>query len=640
MKVLLLASRDSSNVTYANLYKALRRRGHKCFVTVLDMDDDLNNKVFNIDEIPYYPRSILTSSFLDEIDMAFVSPVGMGDYKKEKDLLKRKRKLIFSFSVLYSMVSVRSDCDVILSINQNKFEEFNAFGMRPRMLSIGDPRYDELIQLRQERERKHVRREIKNVLIIDGGAYPFGYIGQKQVADTIKNVAKNNPQLSFTIKLRYLPNERGSRNHAGSVYLYDFFDEVPPNLTWIDHPTILEEIIADYDAVILEWSTAFYAVIALGLPVIFMEGFHSDDVFDVRDQRVQLAYDYLRASGCVKHYTELLDRKIEFCPPNPDWVRAQMENYEDGPCADRYVDLLELLYREMHQEDLRFISSFQLSYDEFVKKLPELPKENKYSDEYKIARSYYSRLNNKLQKFTFENRCLAARMDSSALGAMYDQCDQLGTDPQVANGILQEVDDILNQKTAELFSSLDVERDRIWWFYYFRYLYLQRDDKRLMAAQESLCAEGQYYYQALSCFRAKRKIRAAKYLLQYIQTYLEKKEQDVCDIPIMRDLTIPESSLLHYEIFRRLYRGRDYETIEYLFLHNRKTFRLEVAVYFMMKAYQKQKKSVRDIYLMYNLYRSVWKRRRGTWVGNLLLNQLEKKIDRMGKRAIQTHQVD
>lgn len=633
MKVLLLASRDSSNVTYANLYKALCRRGHKCFITVLDMDDELNNKVFNIDAIPYYPKDILTSIFLDEIDIAFVPPFGAVAYKRVREILTKKKKFVLSFSVLYSAVSVRSDCDMILSINQNKFAEFGTFGMWPRILSIGDPRYDTLIQLRQERERSNVRQEIKKVLIIDGGVYPYGYAGQKQVSDTLKNIAKNNPQLSFEIKLRFLPNERGVRNHAGSVYLYDFFDEMPPNLTWIDHPTILEEIIADYDAVILEWSSAFYAVVALGLPVIFMEGFRSDDVFDVRAQRVQLAYDYLRASGCVKHYTELLDHKIEFCLPNLDWARAQLENYDDGPCSDRYVDLLELLYQEMHQEDLRFISSFQLSYNEFVKKLSELPKVNKYTNEYKIAHSYYSRLNNKLQKFTYENRCLAAKMDTSILGAMYDQCDQLGTDPQLANGILQEVDDTLNQKTAELFSSLDVERDRIWWFYYFRYLYLQKDDKQLMEKQESLCVEGQYYYQALSCFRKKQKIRAAKYLLKYIRTYIEKRNQGVCDTPIMRDLTVPESSLLHYEIFRRLYRGREYEMIEYLFFHNRNTFRLEVVIYFMMKVYLKQKKSINDIYLIYNLRRSLWKKKTGTWGGNLLLNRLERKIDYMGKRA-------
>ena len=633
MKVLMLATRDSSNISYANLYQALTARGHKCVIVVQDPYDKLNNKVFDINGIPYYPRDILTQAYLEEIDFAFVPPFGNAAFSKAQSILEKKKKMVLSFCVLAFSVSVRAKCDLVFTLNRSFFRDFAAYGMQPRMISIGDPRYDKLILRRKEREASGLQRPVKNILVIDSGAYPFGEKGQRQLADMLKNVARNNPELNFTIKLRFLPNEQGFRNHAGGTYLYDFLDDLPDNLSWIDHPAVLEDILDEYDASILLWSTAYYAVLAAGLPMLCVEGFDSDDVFDVRTHRVEDAYETLRASGCVRHYTELLNQPLVFPAMDASFARSQIENF-DAPCSEQYVDCLERMYQLMIQEDLRFADTFQLSCSDFLRQLPQLPKYNKFSQENRRAQRYYVRLNNKLQASAYENRCLADAMDTSKAKEYYQYCRIVGEDEKKGDILLQELDNKLAKKKQKLFADTS-SQDRIWWFYRFRYLSDTGDRKTLFADEDSPCPEGQIFFRGQYWFKRRQHVLALPYYIQYIGDYIAARKKGICDIPILRSLNLENNSGLQALVLQSLYRKKDYDAIEFLYRDEQAGLRDEIITYYMMLVSKARSQSLikESVYQRYNMNRPVFGGKQGSRAGTLLLGIYEQRIDHFGKKG-------
>ncbi len=414
LSILFIGGYDSTNYVYVELLREFEARGHACTVVVQDEADLVNNKMFVGAGIATVSLAAFDLSRVDSFDVAFSGQFIRRPQRALFDAIARERVFLVSFANLYSAVTMRAPADLVIATSEDKFDEFAENGLCYNMVAVGNPQYDTLVRARAEWQAGRPERP-RRVLIVDQGAYPFGDAGKQQLAECLKGIAAHAPEVTFHIKPRYLPGERGDLLHSLSHHLYHYLDDRPSNLDLIHESTVLEELVLDYDAMVTTWSTAHLDAIALGMPLMLIEGLDSVDVFDVRRQRVAYAYARLKETGCVVDWRQAAQGGGEFRACAESYVTQEFYD-SSQPCSPRVVTLIEAIAEEVLRPGRAFAGRLQLGYHEFMDQLDAgLETLESNSRAHALNRELYAKMNVVMQALVFDNRCMGHVLDMTEL---------------------------------------------------------------------------------------------------------------------------------------------------------------------------------------------------------------------------------
>lgn len=587
LNVLFISAFDSTNYVFVNLIKELTIRGHQCTVVVKDKDDNINNKMYIQENIPFIEIDEFDMKMVNIVDFAFSAPLKYACYDSLYKKLNASNKFIITFASLFSSIVMGVNPDLALSIGTSKFDEFEENGLRYNQVAIGNPQYDRLIDIRNTREAKDITN-IKKVLIIEQGAYPYGHKGKTQLANVFCEIAKNNPNMTFTVKPRYLPSEKGKQLHVLSEHIYDFIHDKPDNLILLKEATVLEDIILDFDAAITTWSTAYLDAALLGLPIILIDGLDSIDVYNVRNQRINAAYDRLRHSGCVVNYKDLYNNPLPFRLVDEKYLAEEI--YEPHlPCVPRVLELLEYLYKELIVTDKRWKNIHQYTFQELVQHANHIPLIDVSSNEYRQRKRLFNETNKILQKFIFENRCMGQVLDISPI---YDIWNYNVTEETTKDEITDAIK-TLRATTANINDKFFMEhfdlvcKDRILQDYYFQWLFTNKKYQEILNYDDILiCPESLYFYRAVILYKKHKYKLGTSYMAQFFEISNNKECKD-----LRKDMAISaylwKGRLGKYFILYYLDRYQAYEVIGSIDPQN-VIYQRDIMLYYRVKSFIKR----------------------------------------------------
>lgn len=587
LNVLFLSAFDSTNYVFVNLIKALKKRGHHCTVIVKDKEDKINNKMYLQENIPFIEVDDYNLKLINFVDFVFSAPLKYDCYNTLYKKLNAADKFIITFASLFSSIVMGVNPDLALSIGTSKFAEFEENGLKYNQVAIGNPQYDKLVKLRNGQERKDIQK-IKNVLMIEQGAYPYGIKGKTQLADVLCHIARNNPLMTFTVKPRYLPSETGKQLHVLSEHLYDFIENKPENLVLLTEPVVLEDIMPDFDATITTWSTAYLDAALLGLPLILIEGLHSNDVYNVRNQRIDAAYNRLRHSGCVVNYQDLYENPLPFKYVDENYLSEEI--YDPyNPCVPRIMELLEYLYTELIVTEKRWKKIHQFEFTEFKEKSHEIALIDVKSNEFQQRKKLFSEVNKHLQKFIFENRCMGQAMDITPLYYIWDYNVTEETTKEEIKEAIEELKNGMEKVKDDFFTNqLDmVTKDRILQDYYFQWMFQKKMYKEILGYNDILiCPESLYFYKALVLYKKHRYKTGTRYMAEFLEISGKKETKD-----LRKDMAISsylwKGRLAKYLILLYLDKYQAYEAIGSLDSQN-VIYQRDIMLYFRVKSLMKR----------------------------------------------------
>lgn len=596
LHALFISAFDSTNYVFVNIIKELRKRGHKFTVVVRDEDDFINTKMYINEGIPFIAADSFEMQQLNNIDFVFSAPLRYGVYNKLMEKIQEQKKFIITFANLFSSIVMRVKPDLCFCIGQGKIDEFKKYGLKYNCVAIGNPQYDTLIEAKKNGTYAP-KEEIKKVLIIDQGGYPFGVEGKTILGNLISKIAKSNPDMEFTIKPRYLPDESGRQLHKLSEHLYDYIPEVPDNLILLKEPTILEELILGFDAAMTTWSTAFLDAAVLDMPTILIDGIPSQDIFDVRLQRVEEAYGVLRESGCVQDYHDLMDGKLEFHKMSREFLKDQMYSIDDY-CAPRVVDVLEWSYAKLIVAGKKCASFIETDYEGFQNAIDGARLEKVENFKGTLRNLYQPMLNDIMQQFVYESRCYGNRMNPETLLSYWDfDITSDMTEDDIMNKI-EEVKSVMAQKKADLFADMDtVMTDPILEDYYLDWLMQQGRFDDIFAHETKECPESIEYYKGVIALRRQEFDKSAAHLKKY---YEIREAKEVENLRKDRDILIEyfEGEDKEYPLFQALYDAKAYPVLERIL--RLKRFSVYVRTYYQMLMYVDLKEYEKAIYAYEN----------------------------------------
>lgn len=415
MTVLLLATFDSVNYLYINLFRELEKRGYSVVLVVRDSMDEINNRMFFKNGISFVGVDEFGLQDLDNVDMVVCSPFSVPKFSKILGEINKRNIFCIGFTNLFSSILMQPYTDLIFSVGRSKFDEFKENGLHYNMVSVGNPQYDGLVG-KSSRPRVTGQDQIKRVLFMDQGGYPFGTEGKKLLGEILITMAKNHPDKSFTVKPRYLPDDiaEGKILHRPSEHIYDFIPNPPDNLVLLREAVILEDIIADYDAAITMWSTAYLDAAMLNMPIMLISQLPSEDIIDVRVQRINEAYKRLQKTGCVVKYEDILEGKLEFHYVDEEYLKEEVENVGE-PATPVIVDILEQIYKKWIVRELRPCEVFEMNSRQFREGMDNIATMSTKGTIYRDRRSFIMWFNTKMQEFAFLNRAMAKPFDLSPL---------------------------------------------------------------------------------------------------------------------------------------------------------------------------------------------------------------------------------
>ena len=584
LNVLFVGGYDSTNYAYVELVHELSSRGHACTVIVENERDLINNKMFVHADIPMTRLAEYSYDDLDSVDLVVSGPFVRRQVKGLFEEIYNRRKFLVSFANLFSSVTMWAAPDLIIASGETKFDEFARSGLRYNMVAVGNPQYDPLVRTRESRPRIGLD-EVRKVLVVDQGAYPLGEVGKRQLAQTLINVALNNPGMDFHVKARYLPGEAGDHLHSVSDHLYSYLEDAPENLTLIRKSTVLEELIVDYDAMITMWSTAHLDAAVLDLPMLLIGGLDSVDVFDVRKQRVAAAYEHLEDSGCVVDWRDLQTGPCPFAYVSPAYTRQEFFDVST-PCAPKVVDLLEKVDAEVLQRGRAFAGTFQLTYPEFMDRVADLETRPVESDENGLNRLLFRKLNAVAQAVAFDHRCMGYALDMSRMLEFWDV--RLGpgsSEADVERVVQQAREEGARAKAAYLESHPeDVASDVFVQDYYFGWLLeTERYDDLIGYAGPVVAPSSLEFNRGMALMRKGCRLQAVRHTIESFSISLQepvrvlKKDKNIRAL-----LSRTDQSLRTYGILFLMDHYRKYEALAVVDVPARAN--LEALVYYKMKA--------------------------------------------------------
>lgn len=516
---LFIAAADSMNYAYLECIKEIHMRGHNAIVVIQNENDDINNKPFNLNQIKTIPVRRFELDSIKLVDIVFTPPVKLKAYKRIYDSIKSKNIFTVAFSNLFSSVTMRVYPDVLFAIGKNKYDELTANHLRYNTIFVGNPQYDSLVRVRKSGSTA----DVKKVLIIDQGGYPYGDKGKKQFADFIINIAANNHEIQFDLKPRYGKDEKGTPHHSVYEQLVDYLEDMPVNLTILKNNGILEDMIVGYDAMIATWSTSYMVAAMINIPILLVEGFDSLDVFDVRTQRVEDAYTHLKKTGCLFHYQDLMDKPVKFSYIDSTFLDSEIYHNKELS-TPKVIDCLEYCFTHFIKDNQRLTSEIVCGVDEFIDKCPTLATQDQ-DEAYTQAYRFRYKLNDLMQEAVYMNRCMGNVLNLGPLDIFYDReyenefinKYESETMQQLTHAFVDILSDIKKQYFTDKANISRIENDNILQDYYLEWLYVTGNHKEIFHPSMSISAQSSLeYYRALSLLKHSKK-KAYYHLNNYLR---------------------------------------------------------------------------------------------------------------------------
>lgn len=531
LRILFIAGYDSNNFAFVELIRELQRCGHRCTVLVDNESDSVNNKMFWSAGIELTPLASFRLDRVGEYHFAFSGPFMKMSQRKLFDAIARKRVFLVSFASLFSAVTMRVPADLVITTSEDKFAEFADNGLRYSAVAIGNPQYDRLLKARDQWQARREGRPIREVLVVDQGAYPFGDEGKDQLAETLVAMARSSPEARFRLKPRYLPHEPGDHLHSPSEHLFSHLKELPDNLELLGESQLLEDLMLESDAMVTLWSTSHLAAIALGMPLMLVGGFTSVDVFDVRKQRVDWAYRRLADTGCLVDREYLRDHPCTFAHPGPGYIRREFYDAQ-SLVAPRVVDLVELLHDKVLVPGKAFRRGVQLGFSEFMEALEggQLDLRTAGSPQHLLDRSLYRRLNGVVQQLVFDNRCMGYVLDMSRIASFWDAWPPKGATEQDITTILGRAQREALEMKARFFEANPqvVATDKFVQDHYFDWLFETGEHAALLAYEGPVVVpESLEYNRARVWLRRGRLLRSARGFVRSFELSLAKPVREL-----------------------------------------------------------------------------------------------------------------
>ncbi len=621
MTALFVAAYDSVNYVFVNIIRELQNRDYGIMLVVLDAESSMNTKMFSENQIPFTDIEKFDFQALLEVDFAFLAPFQSVKAKSLYYKIEKHKIFCISFATLFSSVTMRVYTDLIFTIGTSKFQEYEENGLHYSMVAVGSPQYDDLVRERDGKSAEE-KKEIRRVLFIDQGGYPFGQEGKKLLGQVLLAMALCHPEKEFVVKPRYLPEEvKESVLHRPSEHLYDFILDPPDNLCLLRESTILENIIGDYDAVVTMWSTAYLDASLMGLPIMLIRGLPSEEVFDVRNQRIQEAYERLEHTGCVVDYQEVLEGKLEFCYVDGTFLSEEVENTE-YPCAPEIVDTLEELYEQLIIPEKRFGEVFQMDIRTFRKDLPDLKLIDLQSDCYKKRREFIRQFNKEIQELVYHNRCMAKPFDLQPLQEYWDFYPDSAFSERDLEGLISRVSAEIDKIQEDFFCSgqIDMEKDPIRLDFYFDWLFRKGDfDEIFYCENPHVLIETRAFYESMVYFVQGKYDEAAERFSVY---YHHIQKIDVK--PLHKDRQIYfmffPRTLECAGFFRALYIRKEYGLLKEMGEVQR--FNVHMRTYYLLKVLEDEQQ-IEELQRAYGVYINGVKQPKAVEIGSEGMTKLD-----------------
>ena len=514
------------NFTLAECAKEAARRGHEALAVVRDSSDYANCGMYERRNIRTVSIDSFDPCFLDDTDIVITSPVKPYYYKRLFDEIHKRGLFVASFASLYSSVVMREYPDLVFTLGDAKIEEFDRYALKYSCISIGNPQYDTLSDCR--RKRNDDPESIKRVLIADQGGYPYGKEGKEELAKTLKAIARNDPERIYEIKQRYNGQKTSSQTHAISESLSGLMTDLPENLRLLETDKELEELLADHDAMITTWSTAFTAAAVMNIPVVLISGLPSEDRFDVRRQRIEEAYEDLEKTGCVHDYLSLRQGRISFSYIDEAYTKKLLYD-EASKSAPRVLDLLEMLYEKAIRRGLRINTVLQTGADEFMSSFSTADMVSKDDPAYIRRKDFLIRFNDKMQEWVYINRCMGNVLDLSALKKFYEP------GKEAANLKLKQAEEEFQRARDVFFTSKNgkaqAASDRLLQDFYFDWLYDRGMYSELKEPDFAVLApESRFYNLCLYELDRGNTKEGFKYLSAFLNMIYKGKSSDLLKV--------------------------------------------------------------------------------------------------------------
>jgi hypothetical protein len=356
----------------------------------------------------------------------------------------------------------------------------------------------------------------------------------------------------------------------------------------LDEPVVLEDIMKDFDAAITTWSTAYLDAALLGLPIILIVGLDSIDVYNVRRQRIQAAYDRLRHSGCVVHFTELYKNPLPFQFVDEKYLSEEIYD-PHNPCVPKILEVLEYLYRELIVTEKRWKNIYQFEFSEFKQKSHEVPLIDVRSSEFQNRKRLFNETNKILQKFIFENRCMGQVMDISPIYHIwnYNVTEQTAKSDinEALTALKNETDAIKNKFFTSNFDM--VCNDRILQDYYFQWLFMNKKYREIMQYNDTLiCPESLYFYRAIVLYNRHHYKAGTEYMAKFLEISGKKECKD-----LRKDMSLSaylwKGRIGKYLILYYLDKYQAYEAIGAIDSQNT-IYQQDIMLYFRVKSFIKR----------------------------------------------------
>ncbi len=529
LNVLFIGGFDSTNYAYVELIRGFEARGHSCTVLVNSVKDVVNNKMFANAGIVMTPLSHFSMGDLSSVDVVFSGQFIRRPQRHIFDAIARDGIFLISFANLFSAVTMRVPADLIITSCEGKFAEFAASGLDYNMVAVGNPQYDPLIRSRSNWQSER-SSEIREVLVVDQGAYPLGARGKEQLASALVGMASSNPDVTFHVKPRYLPSEHGEYLHSLSHNLYHYLDDAPSNLVLIHGAETLEELVLNYDAMITTWSTAHLDAAVLGMPLMLIGGLDSVDVFDVRKQRVAAAYDHLDDTGCVIDWREVQAGRCRFARVSEEYLREEFYDIE-SPCAPKVVDLVEGIDRTLLKRGRAFDGRFQLNHEEFMRTLENgIETRAAGSQEDRLDRALYRGTNAIIQELAFGNRCMGSVLDMAELLPFWRTRLVEGSTVRDVRREVKQVGETSSSLRERYFRARpdEVASDKFIQDHYFDWLYATGRHAELLSYSGPLVAPESFEYnKGLVLLGRGRLFSAARHVIESFSISLVKPVREL-----------------------------------------------------------------------------------------------------------------
>lgn len=144
--------------------------------------------------------------------------------------------------------------------------------------------------------------------------------------------------------------------------------------------------------------TAYLTAAVAEKPLLLIEGLPSVDVYNVRNERIDEAYEILRESGCVMDYRELYHRPLTFRTVKEEFLKKQVYRPK-SPSAAEIVRIMEQIKAEIIDKRQYILTVFDTDAGKLEELLPTLLTVSRESETAECTAEARRKTNEILQRF-------------------------------------------------------------------------------------------------------------------------------------------------------------------------------------------------------------------------------------------------